>query len=331
MVQLAAAMLTRLPEGVANACGSTMGWIAGSLLRIRRRTVDENLARAFPDRSPRWRTGVAARTYRHFGREAVSLFRFQRMQPSEIQGRTEVAGLDLLEGPVASGQGVIALVGHFGNWEIAGAGATARGVPVYAVARRQKNSLFDGYMEDVRAHLGMGVVYRKEATRTILKRMRTAPQVVAIVADQNVARGGVFVDFFGLSAATARGPGVLALRTGAPVVFVDSRRLPGSPARYRVRFEPVRYEVSGDAEDDVRQLTSAYMKRLEAAVREAPDQYFWFHKRWKTRPETLGQEPEAGPPVPGVSRLGEAAPGRAAHGRDEATGRGEAMEEERRE
>jgi KDO2-lipid IV(A) lauroyltransferase len=303
MVVLAEAVLARVPEAVATAVGSAMGWLAGSLLRIRRGTVDANLERAFPDRSPRWRSRVALATYRHFGREAVSLLRFRRMAAPEVRARTDVEGLEWLQGPISRGQGVIVLAGHFGNWEIAGTSATARGIRVDAVARRQANSLFDGYMEDVRADLGMGVVYREQAAREVLKRLRAAPQVVAIVADQNAGEAGVFVDFFGIPASTVRGPGVLALRAGAPVVFVDPRRLSGSSARYRIRFAPVQYEASGDLEEDVRRLTGAYMKSLEEAVREEPGQYFWFHKRWKTRPlPEDAPEPGSGRPVPGVAR-----------------------------
>jgi Kdo2-lipid IVA lauroyltransferase/acyltransferase len=300
LVLLASAALAHVPESVATAFGSSIGWLAGSALRIRRGTVEANLERAFPDRSADWRAKVAAATYRHFGREAVSLLRMQRLEPGEIRERTEVEGLELLRDPIAEGRGVIGLVGHFGNWEVAGASATTRGLPVDAVAKRQANALFDGYMEGVRAHLGMGVLYRDEAVREVLKRLKgAAPKVVAIVADQNAGRSGVFVDFFGTAASTVRGPGVLALRSEAPVVFVDARRLPGSRARYHIRFSPLSYDRTGDLEEDVRRLTQAYMGRLEAAVREEPAQYFWFHKRWKTRPADL--EPGPARPVPGAA------------------------------
>lgn len=303
LVVLAEAALVRVPEPLANAFGSALGWLAGSVLGIRRRTVEANLERAFPERSGPWRRKVAAQTYRHFGREAVSLLRFQRLSASEIQERTEVRGLEYLEEPISRGSGVIVLAGHFGNWEVAGASATARGIGVDAVARRQANSLFDGYMERVREQLGMGVVYRERAAREVLKRLKGSPQVVAIVADQNAGEAGVFVDFFGSPASTVRGPGVLALRADAPVVFVDPRRLSGSRARYRIEFVPLRYEPSGDLEEDVRRLTAAYMKQLEAAVREEPAQYFWFHKRWKTRPHPVEpREPGSPGPVPGVAR-----------------------------
>ena len=278
-----AALVVRLPEPIAHGLGTLLGWIAGSILRIRRGVVLENLACAFPDRSDRWRRKVAGATYRHFGREAVSILRFPHMSGEEIRARCQVDGLDFLRGPIEDGCGVIGLAGHFGNWEIAALSATARGVPVAALARRQRNPLFDQYMKQVRDSLDIQGIPHSEATRGILRCLKE-PTVVALVADQNYAGNGVFVDFFGFPASTARGPGVIASRTGVPVVFGDPRRLPGWRATYLVRFSSLEYESTDDTDENVRRVTSAYLAKLEGAVRESPEQYFWFHKRWKTRP-----------------------------------------------
>ena len=118
----------------------------------------------------------------------------------------------------------------------------------------------------------------------MLSRSRLA---IALVADQNTPRGGIFVDFFGRPAATARGPGVLGLRTGTIIFFADPRRLPGSRARYRMGLRPLSTDAVGTNEERVNALTSAFTRELEMRIREMPDQYFWFHDRWKTRPETV--------------------------------------------
>ena len=280
--------LVHLPERMAAALGSTLGWVAGSVLRIRRGVVEENLRRAFPGESASWYGRVAGRSYCHLGREVVSVLRFGRMRPEEVRDRCVSEGFELLQDPISRGQSVMALTGHFGNWEVAAVSVTARGVPLDAVVRRQRNPLFDAYLIEARRRLGMGVVYQHEATRAVMKSLREG-KVLALVADQNFAGEGVFVDFFGVSASTARGPGVLAIRTGVPVVFTDARRLPGLKARYRLRFSPVSCEATGDLDEDVYLLTRAYMAKLEEVIRESPEQYFWFHRRWKKRPSR--QEP----------------------------------------
>ncbi len=284
LVVCAAAVVVRLPERGAAALGTAFGWLAGSLFRIRRGVVQENLARAFPERSAGWRRRVASATYRHFGREAVSLLLFEHMRPAEVRARCEVEGLELISEPLRRGQGVLLLPGHFGNWEISGVSLTARGIPVDAVTRRQANPLVEVYMTRARRRLGMGVVHQSDAARGVVKGLRDS-KVVALVADQNAARNGVFVDFFHFPASTARGPGIFAARTGVPVIFVDPRRLRGSKARYRVRFTQVTFEPADDLKESVRRLAGAYITSLEEVIRESPEQYFWFHKRWKTRPE----------------------------------------------
>lgn len=278
------AVVRRLPEPVALGLGAACGWIAGSVLRIRRRVVAENLERAFPEQNRSWRRTVASACYRHLGREAAALLRLEGMTPAEIRERCGVSGLDRVHAALAQGRGVLLLTGHLGNWEIGGAAVAANGVPIDVVARIQRNRLFEARLRRMREELGMRVVYRHEATRHLLRSLRE-PRAVALVADQNAPVGGLFVDFFGTPAATARGPGLLAARTGAEVLTALVRRLDGPRARYHLAIEPLDFETAGDPAGDLLALTRAYHAALEAAIRESPEQYFWFHKRWKTRPD----------------------------------------------
>ena len=281
--RIVAWVASRLPERLALGLGALLGDLAGRVFRLRRSVVDANLARAFPDEPAAWRRQVAVASYRHLGREGVTLLRLGRMDAAELRERTSVVRLDLIEDALAEGRGVIAITGHFGNWEIGGAAVAARGFPTDVVAVRQHNPLFNRDLVAVREGLGMKVVEKREAPREVLRSLR-ANRLVALVADQNIKRGGVFVDFFGIPAATVRGPALFALRTGAPVLMGMARRLPGSTARYEVAFEEVPRPEGQTGEEAVRWLTAAHQQALEAWVRAHPEQYFWHHRRWKTRP-----------------------------------------------
>jgi len=281
--RLAVGLLRRMPEGLALRLGEALGWMAGILLRIRWRTVLDHLRHAFPDRDRRWRRRVARRSFRHLGREAVATFRLGRMGPGQIRERTTVEGFEALEEALDRGKGAIVVTGHFGNWEIGGASLAVRGIPLDVVAQRQRNPLFDQDLNRTRNRLHMRVIERKKAPREVLRSLREG-RCVAIVGDQNLRRGGVFVDFFGRPASTARGAAIFALRTGAPLFLGLARREPGSSQRYRVALEEVVFVPSGDGDEDVRRLTEAHTRHLEEAVRSRPEQYFWQHRRWKTRP-----------------------------------------------
>lgn len=291
--RLAVGALSLAPERPALRFGEGMGWMVGVLFRVRWRTVRDHLRRAFPERDERWCSRLARASFRHLGRESVATFRLGRMGPDEIVDRTEMVGLEALQEAVAEGKGAIVVTGHFGNWEVGGASLSARGIPLDVVAQRQRNPLFDADLGRNRARMKMAVIDRGEAPRRVLRSLRNG-RVVAIVGDQNLRRGGVFVEFFGRPASTARGAAIFALRTGSPIFLGIARREPGFPQRYRVTLEPVVFAATGDMEADVLRLTEAHTRHLERQVREAPEQYFWQHRRWKTRPGEGREEPGHG-------------------------------------
>lgn len=278
------ALVRALPERWGLALGAGLGAFVGRGLRIRRSVVDENLARAFPERSERWRRSVAVASYRHLGRESAALLRLDARTPEEVRDRVKVTGIEAVREEIEGGRGVLLLTGHLGNWEMGGAAVAAHGLPIDVVAKRQRNPLFERRLRGTRERLGMTVIYRHEATREILRSLRGA-RAVALVADQNERTGGMFVDFFGVPAATVRGPGLLAARTGVRVFTALPFRVEAPEARYHLVLAPLDVPSVGTLEADARALTEAYHRALEGAIREAPEQYFWFHRRWKTRPE----------------------------------------------
>jgi len=151
------------------------------------------------------------------------------------------------------------------------------------IVQRQRNPLFDADITENRERLGMVLVERRVALKRCLRTLRNGG-IVGIAGDQNIRRGGVFVDFFGRPAATAKGAALFALRTGATLFAGTAKRLPGFPQRYRVGVRRIEIEPTGDLEEDVLRLTKAHTAYLEGQVREAPEQYFWHHRRWKTQP-----------------------------------------------
>ncbi len=293
LFRLLSAVLLAVPEVLALRAGAALGWVAGSVLRIRRDVVDANLRLAFPDRPPAWRRRVARASYVHLGREAAAMFRMAGMDRETIVARTEVAGLEGLRAALAEGRGAVLLTGHLGSWEMGGAAVAAHGIPVLGVAKPMANRRFDADLTAARERLGIEIVDTGAAPKRALRALSEG-KVVGLVADQNAGTNGLFVPFFGHPASTHRGPALFAVRAGAPLFIGSCIRMPGARQRYRIRMERVPAPATGDAERDVHLLTAAHTAVLERAVREAPEQYFWQHKRWKTRP---APEPAPGAPV----------------------------------
>lgn len=126
--------------------------------------------------------------------------------------------------------------------------------------------------------MGMQVAGTKEAMKLLVRALRNH-QSIGLVADQNAAAwAAVFVDFFGKTAATMPGPAQLALKYGTPMIVSVAIRT--GPARFKVLAQ----QVTIHDDDSVESLTQRHVKVLESFIRQHPEQYFWLHRRWKTRP-----------------------------------------------
>ena len=275
-----------LPERAADRFGAGLGRTIHRL-GIRQDVVAENLRMAYPDAGNEWLESTRQRTYEHLGREAAAMLRLSKLDARAVVDRTRAVGWDQFEDALSLGRGVILVTGHYGNWELAAAAIASRGVPISAIARRQGNRIVDERLREVRRLLGVETIYQSQAISRVPRVLR-ANGVVGIVADQDARGAGIFVPFFGRAASTHRGPALFAIRSGAPILTCSARRLPGRDVRYEVVLETVPVIRTGDLERDVRNLTADLSARLERLIREEPEQYFWFHKRWKSRPEDPG-------------------------------------------
>lgn len=276
-----------LPQGARDAAGGGLGALLGDVARIRRDLVEANIRGAFPEHDDGWHRRIARDSYRHLGREALAMVALGASTPDEIRERTPMRGWDALKEAIDRGRGVVVVTGHFGNWEIAAAALAVRGVAFDGVVQRQRNPLVDEDIRDVRQRLGVRIIDRRRASKLVPPAL-SAGHAVGFVADQDAGRHGVFVPFFGRLASTHRGAALFALRARAPLfVGVAVRREDGS---YDCRTEEVLVDREGPVDDVVRRMTAAFTARLEAEIRTAPEQYFWLHNRWRTRPpaETAG-------------------------------------------
>ena len=277
------AVCRAVPAGVADRMGVVVGWVVARVWRPRWEVVMRQLRMAFPEANEGWRRRVARASYMHFCAEAVGMFRLVGARRAEILERTRLNGEEVLTEAAGEGRGVMLVSGHLGNWEVGAAGVVARGFPMDIVAARQRNVLFDRYLTGSRERLGMGVIPREEAQHGVLASLK-AGRVIGIMGDQDARRAGIFVDYFGHPASTARGPAVLSMRAGATVATFYTIRRAGRKPRYDIHIEPVKEAEGGRGRAAAAAVTRAFTARLEERVRRYPEQYLWHHRRWKTPP-----------------------------------------------
>ncbi|CAN5573145.1 lysophospholipid acyltransferase family protein [soil metagenome] len=186
-------------------------------------------------------------------------------------------------------QGVVMLTAHYGNFEILGYLLATLGFPTASVARPLDNKYVSDYIFGVREKLGQRMIIKKGATEEVTEEL-DRHGAVGFVADQNAGSKGIFVDFFGRRAATYKSIGLVAMTYNVPVVVGYARRI-GRQFKFTVGVQDVIYPDDWKAQDDpLRYITQRYTSAIEAFVREEPGQYWWVHRRWKTRPK--GEAPE---------------------------------------
>jgi KDO2-lipid IV(A) lauroyltransferase len=249
------------------------------------RLITHNLALAFPDAASARLDDLKKSIYDHFGRIFIEIARtFARRNPQAILARTQVHHLDILERVLEKKRGLIVFSAHFGNWEWIPLILRDRlGRNVHSIARPMDNPLIEKKVRDFREAMGSRVIYKQGSLRTILKRL-AANELVYLLIDQNtVPREGVFVDFFANKATAITTVSQLYLKKGIPVVPVFLH-YEGEAIVLDVLPE-IDYAPGGNAAAALTELTQQLTWLIEAQVRKFPEQWFWFHNRWKTRPQ----------------------------------------------
>ncbi|MGH7162090.1 MAG: lysophospholipid acyltransferase family protein, partial [Planctomycetota bacterium] len=232
-------------------------------------------------------------TFRHFAEAAVDLLFFRTMfDPARFREHFRFEGGGLEHYRKTRPDAAILVTGHFGNWELYGAAFRHLGIPLAPVARPPDSGWLARSLESFRAAEGLETIPKEQALPLAMKALRRG-RFVAFLVDQSAGRHGVPVPFFGRPARTFTAPAALALKLGVPVYAGYSTRL-GDGISYRCFAEPV------PAEGGVEGLTSRLNEMLEGYVRARPEQWWWFHRRFKPpRSERAGLPlSAAGLPIP---------------------------------
>lgn len=269
-------LLHGLPLSVQRAIADGLACLLYWLVGERREVIRINLGKCFPETSAAERERLARAHFRAFLRSFVERGMLWWSGAGRIRRLVRVEGLEHLQ--AQRGRPVILLAPHFVGLD-AGFARLSLDLPIVSMYARQKDPHFDALMTRGRERFGGKIFLRRGGLRGILRAMQEG-RPFYYLPDFDVGReGAVFVPFFGVPAATVTGLAAIARSTGAAVVPCVTRMVPGGyEARLYPAWEafPTRDEIA-----DTRRMLAF----IEERVLEMPEQYYWLHKRFKTRPE----------------------------------------------
>jgi KDO2-lipid IV(A) lauroyltransferase len=288
-------MARLLPWRAVRAMGSGLGFLFYAFDRRHRRIALKNLEAAFPRKADADRQAIIRNVFGHFGRLLFELLKFSGLSRAEVLARVEIEGGERIRDARAKGRGALLFTGHFGYWEINAIAHAAAFAPIGVLARPLDNRRLHDLLERMRGCQGNYVIYRRGALRRVLKALN-ANDGVAILIDQHIqAPDAVTVNFFDRPAATTLALGVLALRTGAPVIPVFA--LPNGIGRYRLVYERPVDPPADDSPEALRDFTQRCTDVLEMQVRRHPELWLWMHRRWRDSAVAEAGDPGMFPPA----------------------------------
>jgi len=300
-------LMSRLPLPLLQAAGRGAGRIAYSIDRRHRDIALSNMRRAFGrERSEREIASIAVSIFENLGMNLFEFLRIPWLTRESLKGYVGCDGLENLTEALKGGRGVIFVTAHLGNWELMAAWYGLNGHPVDVVVRDIDNPIVDDFVRWMRTRSGNRVIPKRSSMRGLLRTLKGGG-IVGILLDQNVTWSeGVFVDFFGRLACTNKGAALLAAVSGSPVVPTFIVR-EGRGHRIIIGHE-IEVVRSGKRSSDAVENTARFTSAIEKMVRSYPDQWFWIHQRWKSRPE---DDPRRGTELAApVQRADEAQKGR---------------------
>jgi lauroyl/myristoyl acyltransferase len=274
-----------LPYRLALGLGWVLAWLAFYVFRWRVRTAISRIEDVFGDQLTRREVRrVAWVSLRNTFFNGVEVMRIPSITKAWVEDVLDTSVINEFKLIWGGEEGAIFALPHMGNWDVAGVAATLFDLPIFTITGKQHNPLFDDYMNHMRGFTGIETIPRDSKTllRKVIRNLK-AGKILAFTSDLRSRTKGMSVQFLGKEANIVAGMALFARQTNVPVFPVVVTREGWGRHKWHV-CEPIRPDKSLDKQDDWNRITQYVMDKFEVAIRERPDQYFWYNKRWVLDP-----------------------------------------------
>ena len=237
-----------------------------------------NYRRVMPNISERQLDELTKDGMRSYLRYWFDTFRLNKWSKSRIIETTFVVRENLLRDPIATKQGCIIALPHAGNWDHAAAYFCSTGITLTAVVEKLKpEAIFKKFLA-YRQSIGIEAISHKEKTIPILMERLNQGKLIALVADRDMSRNGIEVNFLGGIAKMPAGPAILALKTGAPLVTAYIRYLEKG---IEITFdETIKLPVAGSEEEQIKIVTQSMADNFAKRIKDSPVDWHMLQRIW---------------------------------------------------
>ncbi len=277
-------VVNAVPYRSAMMIADGLAWFLARVVRFKRGRTLERLRAVFPGKSREEHLAIAQASLANILKTGVEMMRAYKLDRAWMN-RYVLDGeryKERLQSYVDEGKGVVIMVPHSGNWYMAAWSMAKYGLPLFAIAAKQRNRKIDAWMK--RQYGDIEVLDRgNPRTLVDIKTKLEAGRAFAILPDLRVPQPDVAVDFLGGKANVSHAGAMFAVRCGSPIVVAAMRREGGRHAYAHLatlRPDPAAADRKAEAE----RLTREAMALLDAEVREHPGDWFWYNKRWILQP-----------------------------------------------
>jgi len=250
-------------------------------LKLRRKLVEKNLERAFPEKSADERAQIAREIYHTQAINLLETLRLPLIQTKADADEMLEGDLSLLyEKSLNQGKGCLLVSAHFANWEIIALCGGLRLKPIVVITKAQSNKFIDRKLNEWRTLHGNRMVGMKQAPRECIRALRSG-EVVCMLSDQSGPANGYFMPFLNQDASVFLGAAVFALRCRVPLIVAMAIRT--EDGKYRIELEEIPTDDLTTSDADVKRLAERYIHAIESFIQRYPAQWFWLHNRWKRK------------------------------------------------
>ena len=237
-----------------------------------------NYKRVLPNLSQRELSNLTKAGMRSYLRYWFDTFRLNKWSKSRIINTTEVVRENLLRDPIAVKQGCIVALPHAGNWDHAAAYFCSTGINLTAVVEKLKpEAIFKKFL-DYRQSIGIEPISHKEKTIPLLTQRLQEGKLIALVADRDMSRNGIEVNFIGGTAKMPSGPAILAINTGAPLITAYIRY---TDKGIKIIFDQVIIPTNLQNEDEkISAVTQLMADNFAKHIKESPVDWHMLQRVW---------------------------------------------------